>query len=267
MDLGISSLQLDAWERGFSYSYDAPLDMRMDPDQELSALEVVNEWPERRIADAIRDYGEERHARRVAREIVAAGRCATTSELVEAIRAALPPEARFGRGHPAKRTFQGIRIAVNCGARGARPRAARRVGAAAPRRAPRRDLLPLARGPARQALPRRARDRVRLPAGASGLRLRPHPRGGAADAAAPIAPTPEEADDESALALGAPARRGQARLGARPDGRAAAPARASVATRPREPSRPSPHDRAPPVRQARAAARRRARQRGARPPG
>ena len=113
MDLGISSLQLDAWERGFSYSYDAPLDMRMDPDQELSALEVVNEWPERGLADAIRDYGEERHARRVAREIVSRRPLRTTSQLVEAIRAALPPEARFGRGHPAKRTFQGIRIAVN----------------------------------------------------------------------------------------------------------------------------------------------------------
>jgi 16S rRNA (cytosine1402-N4)-methyltransferase len=113
MDLGISSLQLDAWERGFSYSYDAPLDMRMDPDQELSALEVVNEWPERRLADAIREYGEERHARRVAREIVRRRPLRTTSQLVDAIRAALPPEARFGRGHPAKRTFQGIRIAVN----------------------------------------------------------------------------------------------------------------------------------------------------------
>ena len=113
MDLGISSLQLDAWERGFSYSYDAPLDMRMDPDQDMSALEVVNEWPERRLADAIRDHGEERHARRVAREIVSRRPLRTTSQLVEAIRAALPPEARFGRGHPAKRTFQGIRIAVN----------------------------------------------------------------------------------------------------------------------------------------------------------
>jgi 16S rRNA (cytosine1402-N4)-methyltransferase len=113
MDLGISSLQLDAWERGFSYAYDAPLDMRMDPQQELSALEVVNEWPERRLADAIRDYGEERHARRVAREVVRRRPLETTSQLVEAIRSALPPEARFGRGHPAKRTFQGIRIAVN----------------------------------------------------------------------------------------------------------------------------------------------------------
>ena len=113
MDLGISSLQLDAWERGFSYAYDAPLDMRMDPDQGLSAREVVNDWPETRLAEAIRDYGEERHSRRVAREIVRRRPLATTSQLVDAIRAALPPEARFGRGHPAKRTFQGIRIAVN----------------------------------------------------------------------------------------------------------------------------------------------------------
>jgi 16S rRNA (cytosine1402-N4)-methyltransferase len=113
MDLGISSLQLDAWERGFSYSYDAPLDMRMDPTQELSAREVVNEWPERRLAELIRAFGEERHAGRVAREIAARRPLDTTSELVEAIRAALPPAARFGRGHPAKRTFQAIRIAVN----------------------------------------------------------------------------------------------------------------------------------------------------------
>jgi 16S rRNA (cytosine1402-N4)-methyltransferase len=113
MDLGISSLQLDAWERGFSYTYDAPLDMRMDPDQSLSALEVVNEWPQRRLAEIVRRYGEERHASRIAREIVARRPLSTTSELADAVRAALPPAARFGRGHPAKRTFQAIRIAVN----------------------------------------------------------------------------------------------------------------------------------------------------------
>jgi 16S rRNA (cytosine1402-N4)-methyltransferase len=113
MDLGISSLQLDAWERGFSYAYDAPLDMRMDPEQNLSALDVVNEWSERRLADAIRRYGEERNAGRIAREVVRRRPLATTSELAEAIRGALPPAARFGRGHPAKRTFQAIRIAVN----------------------------------------------------------------------------------------------------------------------------------------------------------
>jgi len=113
MDLGISSLQLDAWERGFSYAYDAPLDMRMDPDQELSALEVVNEWPERRLTEIIRRYGEERHAGRIARGIVHSRPLSTTSELAETVREALPPAARFGRGHPAKRTFQAIRIAVN----------------------------------------------------------------------------------------------------------------------------------------------------------
>jgi 16S rRNA (cytosine1402-N4)-methyltransferase len=113
MDLGISSLQLDAWERGFSYAYDAPLDMRMDPGQPLSAVEVVNEWPERRLVEILRGFGEERHARRIAREIVANRPLGTTSELAETVRAALPPAARFGRGHPAKRTFQAIRIAVN----------------------------------------------------------------------------------------------------------------------------------------------------------
>jgi 16S rRNA (cytosine1402-N4)-methyltransferase len=113
MDLGVSSFQLDAWERGFSYAYDAPLDMRMDPDQPLSALQVVNEWPERRLAEIIRRHGEERDAARIARGIAAARPLSTTSELADAVREALPPAARFGRGHPAKRTFQAIRIEVN----------------------------------------------------------------------------------------------------------------------------------------------------------
>ena len=113
MDLGISSLQLDAAERGFSYTYDAPLDMRMDPDADLSAAEVVNDWPPERIAATLREYGEERHARAIAREIVRRRPHRTTADLVEAIRAAVPPAYRFGRGHPAKRTFQAIRIAVN----------------------------------------------------------------------------------------------------------------------------------------------------------
>jgi 16S rRNA (cytosine1402-N4)-methyltransferase len=113
MDLGISSQQLDNWERGFSYAYDAPLDMRMDTGQHLSALEVVNEWPQERLETAIRELGEERHARSIAREVVARRPVETTGELVEAIRAAVPPAYRFGRGHPAKRTFQAIRIAVN----------------------------------------------------------------------------------------------------------------------------------------------------------
>jgi 16S rRNA (cytosine1402-N4)-methyltransferase len=113
MDLGISSLQLEAAERGFSYTYDAPLDMRMDPDADLSAAEVVNDWPPERIAATLREHGEERHARAIAREIVRRRPHRTTADLVEAIRAAVPPAYRFGRGHPAKRTFQAIRIAVN----------------------------------------------------------------------------------------------------------------------------------------------------------
>jgi 16S rRNA (cytosine1402-N4)-methyltransferase len=118
LDLGVSSMQLDAWERGFSYSYDAPLDMRMDPDQELDARHVVNDWDERRLASTFRSYGEERFARQIAREIVRRRRKApleTTGELVEAIRAAIPAPAQrnFAGGHPAKRVFQAIRIAVN----------------------------------------------------------------------------------------------------------------------------------------------------------
>jgi 16S rRNA (cytosine1402-N4)-methyltransferase len=112
-DLGMSSMQLDAWERGFSYAYDAPLDMRMDPDQKLTAAELVNEWPQERIARVLRDFGEERRAGSMAREIVRRRPIETTSELVAAIKAAIPPADRFGRGHPAKRAFQAIRIAVN----------------------------------------------------------------------------------------------------------------------------------------------------------
>ena len=113
LDLGVSSLQLDTAERGFSYSYDAPLDMRMDPGEGASAADLVNEWPTDRLAAIIRDYGEERHARSIAGEITRRRPFRTTAELVEAIRAAVPPAYRFGRGHPAKRTFQALRIAVN----------------------------------------------------------------------------------------------------------------------------------------------------------
>jgi len=112
-DLGMSSLQLDAWERGFYYSYDAPLDMRMDPDQALTASELVNEWPQERIARVLREFGEERRAGSMAREIVKRRPLNTTGELVAAIKAGVPPSERFGRGHPAKRAFQAIRIAVN----------------------------------------------------------------------------------------------------------------------------------------------------------
>src|SRR3954465_13388907 len=118
LDLGVSSMQLDAWERGFSYSYDAPLDMRMDPDQEMDARQVVNEWDERRLANAFQTYGDERFSRQIAREIIKPRRKAplqTTSELGDAIRAAIPApvQRQFGGGHPAKRVFQAIRIVVN----------------------------------------------------------------------------------------------------------------------------------------------------------
>jgi 16S rRNA (cytosine1402-N4)-methyltransferase len=118
LDLGISSMQVDARERGFSYSYDAPLDMRMDPGQELDAREIVNSWDERQLAQLFRRYGEDPNARRIAREIVKRRESApitTTGELVAAIEAALPAAVRrrFGGGHPAKRVFQAVRIAVN----------------------------------------------------------------------------------------------------------------------------------------------------------
>jgi 16S rRNA (cytosine1402-N4)-methyltransferase len=116
MDLGMSSMQVDNRERGFAYAYDAPLDMRMDPDQELTAAEIVNTWDRRRLARALREYGEERFADRIAGEIVRRrGRAelTTTFELNDAITAAVPAPARFAGGHPAKRTFQAIRIAVN----------------------------------------------------------------------------------------------------------------------------------------------------------
>jgi 16S rRNA (cytosine1402-N4)-methyltransferase len=118
LDLGISSMQVDARERGFSYSYDAPLDMRMDPSQELDAREIVNTWDERRLAQLFRRLGEDPNSGRIAREIVRRRDRApieTTGELVAAIEAALPAAVRrsFGAGSPAKRVFQAIRIAVN----------------------------------------------------------------------------------------------------------------------------------------------------------
>jgi 16S rRNA (cytosine1402-N4)-methyltransferase len=116
VDLGMSSMQVDTWARGFSYAYDAPLDMRMDPDQELTAQEIVNTWDERRLARLLRQYGEERYAGQIARAIVRArGRneLTTTHELVDVIKASVPVHAPFASGHPARRTFQALRIAVN----------------------------------------------------------------------------------------------------------------------------------------------------------
>jgi 16S rRNA (cytosine1402-N4)-methyltransferase len=116
MDLGMSSMQIDTWERGFSYSYDAPLDMRMDPSIETGAHELVNEAEPRHLETIFRELGEERYARQIARAIERARRrkpIASTIELVDVITQAIPTPARFAGGHPAKRVFQALRISVN----------------------------------------------------------------------------------------------------------------------------------------------------------
>lgn len=116
LDLGVSSYQLDQAERGFSYRTDAPLDMRMDRDQTLSAREIVNEYPESELQRIIKEYGEERFARSIARNICICRKdkpVETTLELVDIIRSSMPAKARNAKGHPAKRTFQAIRIECN----------------------------------------------------------------------------------------------------------------------------------------------------------
>jgi 16S rRNA (cytosine1402-N4)-methyltransferase len=115
-DLGVSSMQLDRTARGFSYSADAPLDMRMDPDAELTAAEVLNTYDERTLTRVLREFGEERFAGRIAAQIVrrrAQRPFATTGELVDLLYQAIPAPARRTGGHPAKRTFQALRIVVN----------------------------------------------------------------------------------------------------------------------------------------------------------
>ena len=116
LDLGVSSMQLDRPERGFSYAVDAPLDMRMDPNATYSARELVNDSGERDLADIFKRYGEERFARQIARAIVRRRKQSPferTGELVDVIKAAIPAPARFGEAHPAKRVFQALRIEVN----------------------------------------------------------------------------------------------------------------------------------------------------------
>ena len=115
-DLGVSSMQLDRPERGFSYAADAPLDMRMDPSGEVSARDLVNAASERELAEIFRSYGEERFARQIAKAISRERRkqpFERTGELVDTIKGAIPTPARFGEGHPARRVFQALRIAVN----------------------------------------------------------------------------------------------------------------------------------------------------------
>lgn len=116
LDLGVSSMQLDRPERGFSYSYNAPLDMRMDPSGKTTARQLINELPYAELTRIFKTYGEERYARQIARRI-----CnerdkkpfESTLQLVDTVKAAIPTPARFGAGHPARRVFQALRIAVN----------------------------------------------------------------------------------------------------------------------------------------------------------
>ena len=116
LDLGMSSLQVDTRDRGFSYSYDAPLDMRMDPELPLTAADLVNTLGADELTDIFRRYGEERYAKNVARGIVRAREkqpLATTGELVEIVKRTIPTPARFAAGNPSRRVFQALRIVVN----------------------------------------------------------------------------------------------------------------------------------------------------------
>jgi 16S rRNA (cytosine1402-N4)-methyltransferase len=116
LDLGLSSMQVDRPERGFSYATDAPLDMRMDPSEERSAADVIAAYGERELETIFRTYGEERYAGPIARGIVrrrAEQPIERTGQLVDAVKASIPAPARFGDGHPAKRVFQALRIEVN----------------------------------------------------------------------------------------------------------------------------------------------------------
>ncbi|MFS0705148.1 16S rRNA (cytosine(1402)-N(4))-methyltransferase RsmH [Cellulomonas sp. 179-A 9B4 NHS] len=116
MDLGVSSLQLDETERGFAYAHDAPLDMRMDPTRGVTAADVLNTYDERALARVLHVYGEERFAARIARAVVRRREqapLARTAELVDIVRASIPAATRKTGGHPAKRTFQALRIEVN----------------------------------------------------------------------------------------------------------------------------------------------------------
>ncbi|HUG64443.1 MAG TPA: 16S rRNA (cytosine(1402)-N(4))-methyltransferase RsmH [Gaiellaceae bacterium] len=116
LDLGLSSMQVDRLERGFSYATDAPLDMRMDPSDERSAADVLATYDERELETIFRRYGEERYARQIARGIVRRrvdDPIERTGQLVDVVKASIPAPARFGEGHPAKRVFQALRIEVN----------------------------------------------------------------------------------------------------------------------------------------------------------
>ena len=116
LDLGVSSYQLDTKERGFSYMADAPLDMRMDQSRDFTAKDLVNSYPEEKLYEIIKHYGEERYAKSIARNICRKRQekeIETTGELVDIIKSSMPAKAKNGKGHPAKRTFQAIRIELN----------------------------------------------------------------------------------------------------------------------------------------------------------
>lgn len=116
LDLGVSSMQLDRPERGFSYSYNAPLDMRMDPSSPVTARELINESSYEELVNIFKSYGEERYSRQIAKQICREREkkpFETTLQLVDTVKAAIPTPARFGAGHPARRIFQALRIAVN----------------------------------------------------------------------------------------------------------------------------------------------------------
>ena len=166
-DLGVSSPQLDIPERGFSYHEDAPLDMRMNSgNHTLTAAEVINTYNEADLARILRVYGDERFAARIAKRIVARRAkepIETTLQLVDVIKEAIPAAARRTGGHPARRTFQALRIEVNHELD---------VLDQGLGREDLRDLLPLARGPDRQARLLGALAGVHLPAGSSGVRVR-----------------------------------------------------------------------------------------------
>jgi 16S rRNA (cytosine1402-N4)-methyltransferase len=112
-DIGVSSTQLDQFQRGFSFRHEAPLDMRMDSTQALTAAEIVNHWDEKTLADTLYEYGEERLSRRIARRIVEKRPFTTTTQLAGVIASVYPAKAQHGRIHPATRSFQALRIAVN----------------------------------------------------------------------------------------------------------------------------------------------------------
>jgi 16S rRNA (cytosine1402-N4)-methyltransferase len=112
-DLGVSSPQLDRAERGFSHRFDAPLDMRMDPTTGRTAADIVNEYSEAELVRVLRELGDERHAVRIARAVIASRPITTTTRLAEVVRDAIPAPARRRGGHPARRSFQALRIEVN----------------------------------------------------------------------------------------------------------------------------------------------------------